>query len=141
MKLWQKDTKSLKEVERFTVGKDQEMDMFLAKYDVLGSLAHIAMLESIGLITPQELKTLSLELKNIHARIEAGDFKVDEGVEDIHSQVEIELTRKRGEVGKKIHSGRSRNDQVLLDIKLFLRAEIKLVVADVKTLFDLLQQT
>jgi len=140
MKLWQKDKTALREVERFTVGRDQEMDMFLAKYDVLGSLAHITMLESIGLITAQELGVLSSELINIHGKIADGDFSVEEGVEDIHSQVELELTKKRGEVGKKIHSGRSRNDQVLVDIKLFLRAEIKLVVTEVKTLFDLLQR-
>ena len=140
MKLWQKDKTSSEEVEKFTVGKDQEMDMYLAKYDVLGSLAHIAMLESIGLLKPQELKVLAAELKNIYARIAAGEFKLDEGVEDIHSQVELELTRKRGDVGKKIHSGRSRNDQVLVDIKLFLRAEIRNIVAAVESLFNLLQQ-
>jgi len=140
MKLWQKDKTSLKEVEKFTVGRDQEMDMHLAKFDVLGSLAHITMLESIGLLKAEELKVLSAELKNIYTRIETGEFKMDEGVEDIHSQVELELTRKRGDVGKKIHSGRSRNDQVLVDIKLFLRAEIKDVVKEVKSLFDLLIQ-
>jgi argininosuccinate lyase len=140
MKLWQKDKTSLKEVEKFTVGKDQEMDMYLAKYDILGSLAHIIMLESIGLLKPEELKVLSAELKNIYSRIESGEFKMEKGVEDIHSQVELELTKKRGDVGKKIHSGRSRNDQVLVDIKLFLRAEIKDVVKEVKSLFDLLIQ-
>ena len=140
MKLWQKDKTSLKEVEKFTVGRDQEMDMHLAKFDVLGSLAHITMLESIGLLKAEELKVLSAELKNIYTRIETGEFKMDEGVEDIHSQVELELTRKRGDVGKKIHSGRSRNDQVLVDIKLFLRAEIKDIVKEVKSLFDLLIQ-
>jgi argininosuccinate lyase len=138
MKLWQKDKVSLKEVEKFTVGKDQEMDMFLAPFDVLGSLAHIAMLESIGLLTKQELTILSAELKNIYKRIESGDFKVEQGVEDIHSQVELELTKKLGDVGKKIHSGRSRNDQVLVDIKLYLRHELAVVVTEVKTLFDLL---
>ncbi|MBL0742783.1 argininosuccinate lyase [Chryseolinea lacunae] len=138
MKLWQKDKSSLKEIERFTVGKDQEMDMFLAPFDVLGSLAHITMLESIGLLTAQELKVLSAELKDIYKHIAAGDFKVEEGVEDIHSQVELELTKRCGEIGKKIHSGRSRNDQVLVDIKLFLRAEIRNVVAEVQPLFDLL---
>ncbi len=138
MKLWQKDKVSRKEVEKFTVGRDQEMDMYLAKFDVLGSLAHIQMLESIGLLKPEERKVLSAELKNIHTRIFEGEFKVEEGVEDIHSQVELELTKKRGDVGKKIHSGRSRNDQVLVDIKLFLRSEIKDVVTEVKSLFDLL---
>ena len=138
MKLWQKDKASLKEVEKFTVGKDREMDMYLARFDVLGSLAHITMLESIGLLTADELNILSRELKNIHARILAGDFSVEKDVEDIHSQVELELTKSKGDMGKKIHSGRSRNDQVLLDVKLFLRAEIKDVVSGVRSLFDLL---
>jgi argininosuccinate lyase len=138
MKLWQKDKTSLKEVEKFTVGRDQEMDMFLAPFDVQGSLAHITMLESIGLLEKNELEILSAELKNIYKRIQSGDFKVDEGVEDVHSQVELELTRTLGDVGKKIHSGRSRNDQVLVDIKLYLRHEIKEVTEEVKNLFDLL---
>jgi argininosuccinate lyase len=138
MKLWQKDKASLKEVEKFTVGRDQEMDMFLAPFDVQGSLAHITMLESIGLLEKNELAILSAELKSIYKRIQQGDFKVEDGVEDIHSQVELELTRKLGDVGKKIHSGRSRNDQVLVDIKLYLRHEIKEVTAEVKQFFDLL---
>jgi argininosuccinate lyase len=138
MKLWQKDKASLKEVERFTVGLDQQMDMFLAQADVLGSLAHITMLETIGLLQKDELGLLTAELRSIYGRIEAGDFKVEEGVEDIHSQVELELTRKLGDVGKKIHSGRSRNDQVLVDVKLYLRYEIAQVVEEVKNLFDLL---
>jgi argininosuccinate lyase len=138
MKLWQKDKVSLKEVEKFTVGKDQEMDMFLAQFDVLGSLAHITMLESIGLLEKEELTILSVELKDIYKRIQRGEFKVEPGVEDIHSQVELELTKKLGDVGKKIHSGRSRNDQVLVDIKLYLRHELEIVVREVKTLFDLL---
>ncbi|MFZ2905622.1 MAG: argininosuccinate lyase [Cyclobacteriaceae bacterium] len=140
MKLWQKDKASLASVEKFTVGRDQEMDMFLARFDVLGSLAHIRMLESIGLLTRDELKILSAELKNIYKKIEAGEFKVNEGVEDIHSQVELELTKKLGDTGKKIHSGRSRNDQVLVDIKLYLRYEIEAVVTELKSLFDLLLQ-
>lgn len=139
MKLWQKDKGSLKSVETFTVGKDRELDMHLAPFDVLGSLAHIRMLESIGLLTSDELKKLSDELKLIYKRIEAGDFKIEEGVEDIHSQVEFELTKKLGDAGKKIHSGRSRNDQVLVDIKLYLRDEIELVVKSVNSLFGLLQ--
>lgn len=138
MKLWQKDKASLKEVEKFTVGRDQEMDMFLAPFDVLGSLAHITMLESIGLLTTDELASLSQALREIYASIEAGEFKVAEGVEDIHSQVEIELTRRLGDTGKKIHSGRSRNDQVLVDIKLFLRSEIESVVLEATRLFELL---
>jgi argininosuccinate lyase len=138
MKLWQKDKTSLKEVEKFTVGKDREMDMHLAAVDVIGSLAHIKMLESINLLEKQELDTLSAELKAIYQRIELGNFRVEDGVEDIHSQVELELTRKLGDVGKKIHSGRSRNDQVLVDIKLFLRYEIEQIVNATKSLFDLL---
>lgn len=138
MKLWQKDKASLKEVEKFTVGKDQEMDLYLAKFDVLGSLAHITMLESIGLLKKEELQVLAAELKQIYLRIERGDFRVEDGVEDIHSQVELELTKKRGDVGKKIHSGRSRNDQVLVDIKLYLRFEIEEIVKEVINLFDLL---
>jgi argininosuccinate lyase len=138
MKLWQKDKTSLKSVERFTIGQDQEMDMYMARFDVLGSLAHITMLESIGLLKKNELEVLSTELKNIYDKIKAGEFSLEEGVEDIHSQVELDLTKKRGEVGKKIHSGRSRNDQVLLDIKLYLRFEIEEVVRSTKKLFDLL---
>jgi argininosuccinate lyase len=139
MKIWQKDKAALAEVDRFTVGKDREMDAYLAPFDVLGSLAHITMLESIGLLTADELKVLSAELKNIYKEIEAGNFSLEEGVEDIHSQVEALLTRRLGEVGKKIHSGRSRNDQVLVDLKLFLRHELQVLVGEVKVLFDLLQ--
>src|SRR5687768_9149376 len=138
MKLWQKDKTSLKVVEKFTIGRDQEMDMYMARFDVLGSLAHIKMLQSIDLLTKNELGVLSAELKNIYDKIIASEFVLEEGVEDIHSQVELELTKKRGEVGKKIHSGRSRNDQVLLDVKLYLRHEIEEVVGEVKNLFDLL---
>lgn len=140
MKLWQKDKTSLEEVERFTVGKDQDMDLFLAKADVLGSLAHITMLQSIGLLTKDELATLSSGLKEIYKTIASGNFKIETGVEDIHSQVELELTGKYGDVGKKIHSGRSRNDQVLVDIKLFLRDEIRNIVDQTQTLFGLLIQ-
>jgi argininosuccinate lyase len=140
MKLWQKNILSLEAVEKFTVGGDQEMDMFLARFDVLGSLAHIQMLESIGLLTSREFEVLSAELKNIYKKIVSGEFKIEAGVEDIHTQIELELTKKRGDIGKKIHSGRSRNDQVLVDIKLFLRHEIKEIVTETKTLFDLLLQ-
>jgi argininosuccinate lyase len=138
MKLWQKDKASLKEVEKFTVGKDQEMDLFLAPFDVLGSMAHITMLQSIGLLKADELDLLMKELRRTYSKIESGDFIVEEGVEDIHSQVELELTRALGDVGKKIHSGRSRNDQVLVDIKLYLRYEIAQVVDGVNNLFKLL---
>lgn len=138
MKLWQKDKDSLQEVSQFTVGKDGEMDLFLSRFDVLGSLAHITMLESVGLLTKEELTTLSKELKTIYLEIQTGKFVIEEGVEDIHSQVEVLLTRRIGEAGKKIHSGRSRNDQVLVDIKLFLRNEIQNSVKEIKNLFDLL---
>lgn len=138
MKLWQKDKTSLKEVEVFTVGNDREMDLYLAPFDVIGSLAHITMLESVGLLTREELTLLSKGLRDIYASIEKGTFQVEEGVEDIHSQVELILTRSLGDAGKKIHSGRSRNDQVLVDIRLFLRSEVELLVKEVKRLFDLL---
>jgi argininosuccinate lyase len=138
MTLWKKDKAALEIVTRFTIGKDKEMDMYLARFDVLGSLAHIQMLESIGLLNTAERISLTTELKSIYTRIEQGDFTVDDGVEDIHSQVELELTKKLGDIGKKIHSGRSRNDQVLVDIKLYLRYEIEMIVAETKKLFDLL---
>ncbi len=128
MKLWTKDKESLKEVTDFTTGQDNVLDLHLAPFDVLGSMAHIIMLESIGLLTKEELSQLSQELKNIYKQIIAGDFKIEAGIEDIHSQVELLLTRKLGDVGKKIHSGRSRNDQVLVDIKLYLRNEIEELV-------------
>ncbi len=139
MKLWQKDKTSLKEVEQFTVGNDREMDLYLAAFDVLGSLAHIQMLQSIGLITKNELPRLQRELKNIYAEIKAGDFKLQSDVEDIHSQVELMLTERLGDAGKKIHSARSRNDQVLVDIKLFLRNEIEELVKSIQPFFGLLQ--
>ncbi|MEO6837997.1 MAG: argininosuccinate lyase [Ginsengibacter sp.] len=139
MKLWQKNTESLKEVETFTVGKDRELDMFLAPFDVLGSLAHIKMLNSVGLLTDKELKELQTALKDIYKDISSGNFSLEEGVEDIHSQVEFILTKKLGDAGKKIHSARSRNDQVILDLKLFLRNEIEELVHDVIKFFTLLQ--
>ena len=140
MKLWQKDIQSLKSVEKFTVGNDRELDIYLAPFDVLGSLAHIKMLGSIGLLSSDELARLEVELKNIYQLIQKGNFKLDDGVEDIHSQVELMLTQKLGDVGKKIHSARSRNDQVLVDLKLFLRSEIEKLVLSTKALFDLLIQ-
>jgi len=139
MKLWQKDKASLKEVETFTVGKDREMDMYLAAFDVLGSLAHIQMLESVGLLTKNELSQLQQELKNIYKQIEKAEFKLQDDVEDIHSQVELLLTEKLGDVGKKIHAARSRNDQVLVDIKLFLRNELEELVKAILPFFELLQ--
>jgi argininosuccinate lyase len=140
MKLWQKEKSALEEVEKFTVGNDKEMDLYLAKYDVLGSLAHIQMLQTINLLTSNELITLQAELKNIYKQIETGDFKLHDGVEDIHSQVELLLTQKLGDTGKKIHSARSRNDQVLVDIKLFLRSQILELASNTEQLFNLLQQ-
>ncbi len=137
-KLWEKNIQVDKDIEKFTVGRDREMDLYLAKHDVLGSMAHITMLESIGLLTMEELQQLLAELKNIYASAEKGEFIIEEGVEDVHSQVELMLTRKLGDVGKKIHSGRSRNDQVLLDLKLFTRTQIKEVAEIVEQLFYVL---
>ncbi len=140
MKLWQKNTESLKEVETFTVGKDRELDIFLAPYDVLGSLAHIKMLQKVGLLSESELHELEKALKDIYADIIAGNFELEDGVEDIHSQVEFILTKKLGDSGKKIHSARSRNDQVILDLKLFLRNKIEELVHEVNAFFNLLLQ-
>ena len=133
-KLWEKNFEVNAEIERFTVGRDREMDLYLAKYDVLGSMAHITMLESIGLIGKDELPLLLAELKNIYQVCERGEFVIEDGVEDVHSQVELMLTRKLGDMGKKIHSGRSRNDQVLVDLKLFTRHELMEVADAVKVL-------
>ena len=138
-KLWEKNTEVNKEIEKFTVGRDRELDLYLAKYDVLGSMAHITMLQSIGLLGADELDVLLAELRLIHADIEAGRFTIEDGVEDVHSQVELLLTRKLGDVGKKIHSGRSRNDQVLVDLKLFTRAQLKEIAEETKVLFEELQ--
>ena len=137
-KLWEKSVEVNKDIERFTVGRDREMDLYLAKHDVLGSMAHITMLESIGLLTKDELSLLLAELKDIYVSAEKGEFVIEEGVEDVHSQVELMLTRRLGDVGKKIHSGRSRNDQVLLDLKLFTRTQIKEVAEAVEQLFHVL---
>ena len=139
-KLWEKNYEINHEIERFTVGRDREMDLYLAKYDVLGSMAHITMLESIGLLEKEELKPLLDELKNIYELCEKGEFVIEDGIEDVHSQVELMLTRKLGDKGKKIHSGRSRNDQVLVDLKLFTRHQLKEIADAVKVLFDELLQ-
>ena len=138
MKLWQKDKTALKEVERFTVGNDRELDTCLAPFDVLGSLAHIQMLGSVGLLTPEERALLQAALKDMYKQITEGKFVLEEGVEDVHSQVELLLTRSLGDVGKKIHSARSRNDQVLVDLKLYMRHEIGRTVDYVQELFNLL---
>ncbi|MDR1645670.1 MAG: argininosuccinate lyase [Tannerellaceae bacterium] len=137
-KLWEKNVLLDRRIEDFTVGRDREMDLYLAKYDVLGSMAHITMLEAAGLLTRRELESLLRELKQIYDLAVAGRFVIDEGMEDVHSQVEWMLTRKLGDTGKKIHSGRSRNDQALLDLKLFTRDRIRQIVQSVSTLFDVL---
>ena len=140
MKLWQKNTAVSETVETFTVGKDREMDLLLASFDVIGSIAHVSMLAEVGLLTNEESVLLIRELRNLYHTIQGTPFVIQEGVEDIHSQIEMMLTEKIGEAGKKIHSARSRNDQVLLDIKLFLRNEIRLLAEETDSLFKLLQQ-
>lgn len=139
-KLWEKNVQLNKEIERFTVGRDRELDVFLAKYDVLGSMAHITMLESIGLLAADELKILLEELREIYKLADEGKFVIEDGIEDVHSQVELMLTRKLGVVGKKIHSGRSRNDQVLVDLKLYARSEIRTIAEAANSLFNELQK-
>ncbi|MBR3732990.1 MAG: argininosuccinate lyase, partial [Bacteroidaceae bacterium] len=139
-KLWEKSVEVNKEIDRFTVGRDRELDLFLAKYDVMGSMAHIIMLESIGLLSRDELAKLLDEMRKIYQLAERGDFHIEEDVEDVHSQVELMLTRALGDIGKKIHSGRSRNDQVLVDLKLFTRDRLMCIAKKVKTLFDELQK-
>ncbi len=139
MKLWAKNTTPTDEIDRFTVGNDRQLDLYLAKYDVLGSMAHITMLETIGLIGHDELPLLLAELKKIYLQAAAGHFVIEDDIEDVHSQVELMLTRALGDMGKKIHSGRSRNDQVLLDLKLFTRDRLKQVARSVRRLFEELQ--
>ncbi len=139
MKLWEKSVQVDKDIERYTIGRDREMDLYLAPYDVLGSMAHITMLESIGLLTCDELDILLREMKQIYRDALEGRFVIEEGIEDVHSQVELILTRRLGDIGKKIHSGRSRNDQVLIDLKLYMRHEIEAIVKAVRELFDMLQ--
>lgn len=136
MKLWEKTTRVDKQVERYTIGHDRELDLHLAPYDILGSIAHITMLQSVGLLTKDELSELLNELKNIYQIAQEGKFIIEEGIEDVHSQVELMLTRKLGDVGKKIHSGRSRNDQILVDLKLFTRDHIQHLVYKVSLLID-----
>jgi len=138
MKLWEKNVQVNKDVETYTIGRDREMDVYLAPYDVMGSMAHITMLESIGLLSKDELSVLLSELKEIYHMTTSGNFVIEEGVEDVHSQVELMLIRKLGDVGKKIHSGRSRNDQVLVDLKLFTRDQIHMLVGSVSKLIDTL---
>ncbi len=139
MKLWSKGFEPDRMIEEFTVGRDRELDLRLARYDVQGSMAHIRMLESIGLLKKDELDLLIEALEDIADVIERGDFVIEEGVEDVHSEVEFMLTARLGDIGKKIHSGRSRNDQVLVDLKLFMRDEIRHIAEAVNRLFDRLQ--
>jgi argininosuccinate lyase len=141
LKLWQKEnTVTSDKIDRFTVGRDREMDLHLAEFDVLGNLAHATMLETIGLLTAEDLAALRTELKAIHEQVLQGEFVIEDGVEDVHSQVELMLTRKLGDVGKKIHSGRSRNDQVLVDMKLYVRDQLTQVVQGTQRLFEVLSR-
>ncbi len=141
MKLWQKSTTSIdKQIERFTIGQDAVLDLVLAPYDVLGTLAHITMLESVGLLTKSDLKQLHPALLRIYKKITNQGFSIDDGVEDVHSQVELMLTKELGDVGKKVHSGRSRNDQVLVDLRLYFREELRQTVLSTQTLFQRLQE-
>lgn len=140
MKLWDKGYEINSQIESYTVGRDREMDLYLAQDDVLGSMAHITMLHSIGLLEKNELPALLAELRNIYSQAVDGNFQIEDGIEDVHSQVELMLTRKLGEMGKKIHSGRSRNDQVLVDLRLFTRRQLRLIVQDVLDLFQVLQK-
>jgi len=139
-KLWDKGYDDDALIDKFTVGKDRELDLYLAQYDILGTMAHITMLESVGLLESEELAKLLTVLSRLHEQAVAGKLVIEPDVEDIHSQVELMLTRELGDIGKKVHTGRSRNDQVLVDLKLFARAEIMKTVAKVQDLFDVLQQ-
>ena len=140
MKLWDKGTDTNKKIESFTIGKDRELDLFLAPFDVVGTIAHSVMLGEVGLLQESDVKALLPELKKLYKNAIQGDFVIEEGIEDVHSQVEMELTRKLGDIGKKVHSGRSRNDQVLLDLKLFARDRLMEVTHSVEALFRVLQQ-
>lgn len=140
MKLWEKSVQVTDEIDKFTVGHDRELDLYLAPYDVLGSMAHVTMLHNIGLIADNELEPLLSELKKIYHTALEGKFVIEDGIEDVHSQVELMLTRALGDMGKKIHSGRSRNDQVLVDLKLFTRQKLREVAEAVRQLFDELQK-
>ena len=138
MKLWQTSPSLLQNIEAFTIGKDRELDLLLARYDILGSIAHIHMLEEVGLLEAKELEQLVGALSAIYKSATKGDFKIEAGIEDVHSQVELLLTRQLGDIGKKIHTGRSRNDQVLVDLRLFFREEIKFITEETVRTFDTL---
>lgn len=140
MKLWDKGTSVNKKIENFTVGRDRELDVFLAPFDILGTIAHITMLESVNLLDKNELNVLLVELKALYQQTLDGQFIIEDGIEDVHSQVELMLTRKLGDIGKKVHSGRSRNDQVLVDLKLYTRHRIQQIVESIDKLFKVLQQ-
>ena len=140
MKLWDKGYSTDAFVEEFTVGRDRELDLYLAEADVLGNMAHMKMLNSIGLLSDEDKAALEQGLKEIYASVQRGEFTIDEGVEDVHSQVEFILTEKCGDAGKRIHTGRSRNDQVMVDLKLFSRAALIELQSGVKSLFDVLMQ-
>ena len=139
MKLWDKGYSEDERIDKFTVGRDRELDIHLAPFDILGTMAHITMLQTIGLLEKDELDTLLTELKKIYKTAEDGTFVIEDDIEDVHSQVELMLTRALGDMGKKVHSGRSRNDQVLLDLKLYIRAQIEDLVARLLKLFNTLQ--
>ena len=140
MKLWDKGTSTDKKIESFTVGKDRELDLFLAPFDIIGTMAHTRMLASVGLLSEEDLDLLLPALKDLYKNTQKRTFRIEDGIEDVHSQVEMELTRKLGDVGKKVHSGRSRNDQVLLDLKLFARHRLMEVSQSVEKLFSVLQK-
>ena len=140
MKLWDKGYSTDAFVEEFTVGRDRELDLYLAEADVLGNMAHMKMLNSIGLISDEDRVALEQGLKDVYATVQSGEFTIDEGVEDVHSQVEFILTEKCGDAGKRIHTGRSRNDQVMVDLKLFSRAALIELQTGVKSLFNVLMQ-
>lgn len=140
MKLWDKGISVNKKIEEFTVGRDREMDLYLAPFDIMGTMSHITMLEKVGLLESDELNLLLQTLKKLYQQALTGDFEIEEGIEDVHSQVELLLTRELGDIGKKVHSGRSRNDQVLLDLKLFTRDRLAQLVKSIESLFDVLQK-
>jgi len=140
MKLWDKGFKEDERIDTFTVGRDRELDLYLAPYDIVGTLAHITMLESVGLLSKDDLERLRPELKSLYAEAKAGNFRIEDDIEDVHSQVELMLTRRLGDIGKKVHTGRSRNDQVMVDVKLFARAEIEKTVRKIERLFRVLQE-
>ena len=139
-KLWDKGYDDDALIDKFTVGKDRELDLYLAQYDILGTMAHITMLSKVGLLPEEDLKKLLPVLAELHEDAVAGKFEIEPDVEDVHSQVELMLTRRLGDVGKKVHTGRSRNDQVLVDLKLYARAEIRKTVEKIQALFEVLQR-